>query len=111
MKKSVLWAVLVLLAGCAKQPGDIVAAAVPTDGYMQMGCQDLAAQKNSRQAELDTLSMQQQQTAERDAAWVAIIHVPVASMTSGDQAARISPLKGEINAIEQARQAKACVGK
>ena len=103
MKKTMFWAVLALLAGCAKQPGDIVAASVPTDSYMQMGCQNLVAEKNSKQAELDTLSLQQQKTAERDAAWVAIVHVPVASMASGDQAARISTLKGEVNAIEQAQ--------
>jgi hypothetical protein len=109
MKRPILWAVLVLLAGCAKQPGDIVAASVPSDSYMRMGCQSLAAEKNSKQAELDTLSLQQQKTAERDAAWVAIIHVPVASMANGDQAARISTLKGEVNAIEHARRAKACV--
>lgn len=107
MKKTVLCALL-LLAGCAKQPGDIVAAAVPTDSYMQMGCADLTATKSSKQTELGTLSGRQEEAANRDAAWMAIVHVPVASMTQGDHAKDIARLKGELDAIDRAYQAKSC---
>jgi uncharacterized protein YfaP (DUF2135 family) len=107
MKKTVL-CLLLLLAGCAKQPGDIVAAAVPTDSYMQADCASLATQKSTKQAELDALSSRQTETANRDAAWMTIIHVPVASMARGDDAEKIAALKGEINAIDQTAQSKSC---
>lgn len=107
MKKSAIW-MLLLLAGCAKQPGDIVANAVPADPYMQMSCETLAAQKSAKQTELGTLSGKQEETANRDAAWMTIIHVPVASMARGDDSKKIAELKGELNAISQASQAKSC---
>lgn len=107
MKKTVLCALLVL-AGCAKQPGDIVAAAVPTDSYMQMGCADLTTAKSGKETELGTLSGRQEETANRDAAWMTIVHVPVASMTRGDNAKDIARLKGELAAIDHAYQAKSC---
>lgn len=108
MKKTVLCALLLLVAGCAKQPGDIVAAAVPTDSYMQMSCADLTAAKSSKETELGTLSGQQEEAANRDAAWMAIVHVPVASMTKGDHSKDIARLKGELAAIDHAYQAKSC---
>jgi uncharacterized protein YfaP (DUF2135 family) len=110
MKKSVLL-LLLLVAGCAKQPGDIVAASVPTDPYMAMDCPTLASARAGKQAELDALSSRQTETANRDAAWMTIIHVPVASMARGDDAKKIAGLKGEINAMDQASQAKACGAK
>jgi hypothetical protein len=107
MKKSVLCALL-LLAGCAKQPGDIVAASVPTDSYMQMSCENLAAEKSGKETQLGTLSGQQEETANRDGAWMTIIHVPVASMAGGDHGKEIAELKGQLAAIDKASQAKSC---
>ncbi|MDB5522693.1 MAG: hypothetical protein JWM58_456 [Rhizobium sp.] len=99
---------LLLLSGCAKQPGDIVAAAIPTDAYLQMSCENLASERAGKESQLGTLSGAQEETANRDAAWMAIIHVPVASMSRGDNAKQIAELKGQINAIDQASQAKTC---
>jgi hypothetical protein len=107
MKKSFLCALL-LLAGCARQPGDIVAVSVPTDPYMQMTCADLMAQKADKQQQLDALSDKQAEVASRDAGWVAIVHVPVASITEGDNADDIARLKGEVGAIDQAYRSKGC---
>jgi len=107
MKKLPLCALL-LLAGCARQPDDIVAVSVPTDSYMQISCPDLATQKADKQQELDGLSSKQAEVANRDAAWMTIVHVPVASMTQGDNAKEIARLKGEVGAIDQAYQSKGC---
>lgn len=106
--KKILLCALLLLAGCAKQPGDIAAASVPTDPYMQMSCADLVTQKADKQQQLDGLSNKQAEVANRDAAWMTIVHVPVASMTQGDNAKQIARLKGEVNAIDQAYQGKGC---
>ena len=107
MKKSVL-CVLLLLAGCAKPPGDIAATAVSTDPYMQMNCASLAAEKAGKEAQLSRISSEQQETADRDAAWMTIIHVPVASMSKGDKEPEIARLKGQLNAISHASAAKSC---
>jgi uncharacterized protein YfaP (DUF2135 family) len=107
MRRSVFCALL-LLAACAKQPGDIVAASVPTDTYSQMTCESLVSQKAEKQAELDGLSSKQENTAKRDAAWMVIVHVPVASLSQGDNSKQIANLKGQLNAIDQSYQAKSC---
>lgn len=107
MKKIYLCAFL-LLAGCAKQPGDIVAVSVPTDSYMQMSCPQLTTQKADKALELDGLSNKQAETANRDAAWMTIVHVPMASMAGGDNSKKIAQLKGEVTAIDQAYKAKGC---
>jgi starvation-inducible outer membrane lipoprotein len=107
MKTSIL-CVLLLLAGCAKPPGEIAASAVPTDPYMQMSCESLVSERAAKQAELDRLSGQQEETAKRDEAWMAIVHVPVASMSKGDHEPEIATLKGQVNAITQASQSKSC---
>jgi len=106
--KKILLCGLLLLAGCARQPDDIVAVSVPTDSYTQMSCQDLVTQKADKQQQLDALSNKQAEVANRDAAWMTIVHVPVASMTQGDNAKQIAQLKGEVNAIDQAYQSKGC---
>jgi hypothetical protein len=108
MKKPVSWALLVLVAGCAKQPGDIVAASVPTDAYMQMNCRSLASERSSKETRLGTLSSEQEQTANHDAAWMAMVHIPLASIANGDYAREIADLKGQIAAIDRAAKAKSC---
>jgi hypothetical protein len=108
MNRTVLCALLLLLAGCAKQPGDIVAASVPTDAYSQMTCAGLASEKAHKQTELGGLSSKQEEMANRDAAWMMIVHVPVASLSQGDHAKRIADLKGQLNAIDQSYQSKSC---
>jgi hypothetical protein len=107
-KTAALWALLVLLAACAKQPGDIVATSVPVDPYMQMSCRSLATERDGKETRLGTLSGEQEETANRDAAWMAMVHIPVASMASGDHADEIANLKGQIAAIDRAAQAKSC---
>lgn len=107
MKKSVLCTFL-LLAGCAKPPGEIAASAVSADPYMQMSCEQLASEKARHTASLESLSGEQAETAKRDEAWMAIVHVPVASMSKGDKEPEIANLKGRLNAIESASRAKGC---
>jgi hypothetical protein len=108
MKKSALWLLPLLLAGCAKQPGDIVASSVPTDPYMQMDCRSLTSERSAKETRLGTLSGEQEETANRDGAWMAMVHIPVASLAGGDHADEIADLKGQIAAIDRAAQAKSC---
>jgi hypothetical protein len=75
---------------------------------MQMDCAGLSAERQSKQTQLKSLEGQQTETSNRDKAWMAIVHVPVASMSNGDLEPQIATLKGQINAINQASQAKSC---
>ena len=102
--------VLLLLAGCAKMPEDISASQVSADPYMQMSCERLASERAAKQAEYDRVAKIQEETSKRDEAWMAIVHVPVASMSNGDNEPQIASLKGQLNAISQASRAKGCRG-
>lgn len=99
---------MLLLAGCAKPPGEIAPAAISADPYRQMSCAGLGSEKARKEAELERLSNHQQETADRDKAWMTIIHVPVASMANGDKEPEIARVKGELGAIENASRAKGC---
>jgi len=75
---------------------------------MGMSCEQLASERASKQAQLDHHAKEQKDISDRDAAWMAIVHVPVASMSRGDREPQIATLKGQVNAIDHASRAKAC---
>lgn len=108
MKKLVLCAAMLLAAGCAKRPEEITATPVAADAYMQMQCPQLSALKMQKEAELAALEKEQNQAADHDAAAMAVIHVPVASMSGKDKEAEIARAKGEVQAIGSAYQARNC---
>lgn len=97
-----------LLAGCAKLPDEIKASDVAVTPYMQMSCPELASQRSMKQMELSRLEEAQVKTAKQDAAAMSIIHVPLASIRGHDRGPEIADRKGELGAIDQAIQAKAC---
>jgi len=107
MKKAWLCALL-LVAGCAKMPDDIAPAATSSDPYMQMSCGSLAAERHKRQSELRRYEAHQTETANRDKAWMTIVHVPIGSMTNGDIEPQIASTKGHLTAINSAAQSKGC---
>lgn len=108
MKKIVICATMLLAAGCAKRPEEIMATPVAVDAYMQMQCPQLAQLKMQKDAELAKLEKDQKETADQDAAAMAVIHVPVGSMAGNDNEAEIARTKGEVQAINSAYQSKTC---
>jgi hypothetical protein len=108
MKKIVICAAMLLAAGCAKRPDEIMATPVAVDPYMQMQCPELAQLKMRKEAELSRLEKDQKETADQDAAAMAVIHVPVGSMAGNDKEPEIARAKGEVQAINSAYQAKGC---
>lgn len=108
MKKIVICAAMLLAASCAKRPEDIVATAVPVDTYMQMQCPQLVQLKTQKEMELSNLAKEQKETADQDAAAMAVIHVPVGSMAGNDKEPEIARVKGEVQAINSAYQSKSC---
>lgn len=108
MKKIVICAAMLLAAGCAKQPEDIAATPVSVDPYMQMECTQLAQLKMQKESELAKLEKDQKETADQDAAAMAVIHVPVGSMTGSDREPEVARAKGEVQAVNSAYQSKTC---
>jgi hypothetical protein len=108
MKKIVICAAMLLAAGCAKRPEDIMATPVAVDTYMQMQCPQLVQLKMQKDAELAQLEKEQKETADQDAAAMAVIHVPVGSMSGNDREKEVGRTKGEVQAINSAYQSKSC---
>ena len=101
------------LAGCAQQPGSIVAADVSSRAYVQSSCSQLVTRQNTIERQLAGLTEAQRREANRDAAWVAggaILFFPVMAVaaTGPDYTSEISEKKGELNAIEEALLVKSC---
>ena len=109
MKKFVICAaVLLLAAGCAKRPDEIMATPVSADPYMQMDCAQLSQLKMQKDAELAKLEKEQNQIAEHDAASMAVIHVPISKVNGADRSEELARVKGEAQAIGSAYQSKNC---
>jgi hypothetical protein len=108
MKLIVVCAALLLAAGCAKHPDKIAAAPVAVEPYMQMQCPQLAQVKMQKEAELEKLAKDQKETASQDAAAMAVIHVPIGSMTGSDKEPEVARAKGEVQAVNSAYQSKGC---
>ena len=108
MKKIVLCAAMLLAAGCAKRPEEIMATSVAVDPYLQMQCPQLSTLKMQKDAELARLEKEQQRAAAHDAAAMVVIHVPVASMAGQDKEREVARAKGEAQAVNSAYRSKGC---
>ena len=108
MKKILICAAVLLAAGCAKRPDEIMATPVSADPYMQMDCAQLSPLKMQKDAEVAQLTKEQKETADQDAAAMAVIHVPVGSMSGNDREKDLARAKGEAQAIGSAYQSKSC---
>lgn len=108
MKKFLICAAILLAAGCAKRPDEIVATPVAVDPYMQMACPELVSLRARKQVEQAGLEKAQFDASEHDKAAMYVIHVPVASMSGRDREADVARGKGELQAIDAAIQSKGC---
>lgn len=99
---------MAVLAGCAKRPGSIAAAALPDDSYAAYSCERIRADLAGEQERLMLLSRKQNDAATGDAFTVFMIGLPVASLAGGDQEAEISISKGRIAALERASLRNGC---
>jgi hypothetical protein len=108
MKKILICAAVLLAAGCAKRPEEIMATPVSVDPYMQMGCAQLAGLKMQKDAELAKLEKAQDGVARYDAAAMVIVHVPISKISGADKSEELARVKGEAQAIGSAYQSKNC---
>jgi len=100
-------AAAVILTGCANRPSSIAASYVSHERYSHLNCGDLQAKKNSTTSELFRVSAMQNKSANADALGVLLLGVPVSKL-SGDHAANVAQLKGELQAVETAQLKANC---
>lgn len=97
-----------LLSGCAKRPDAIAPAAMPSETYAGLECNQLNESLVTERNTLTTLSAAQNSAANADAVGVFLVGVPVASLTDGDKEGLIAVTKGKIQALESAKLRKGC---
>lgn len=106
-------AAVAMLAACAKQPEQVVAAPVSTLPYQGLSCRALAIEEAQIVEHVHTLTGAQKKKANADAAIMAvgvIVFWPAlfALAAGTDQEAALSRAKGEYEAIQKAKAAKRC---
>lgn len=108
MKRLAMFAMSLLIAGCARQPDQIAARPVRPDRYLQMSCAELLANRSAKKIEQARLEQSQHEAAEYDKAAMGVIHIPVASMSGKDRAEEVALGKGELRALDATIQSKGC---
>jgi hypothetical protein len=116
MRKSAALGVVIagsILAGCAQQPDQIVAADVSRQAYSGASCRSLQTQLFSVETKLGELSAAQTSAANADAAWVAggaLLFFPAMAVAAAgpDHAAEIASLKGQRTALREQMIASSC---
>ena len=103
----------VVLAGCATRADDIAPAYVSTVGYQGLTCNQLAVEASDISARAAAAVGAQNSKATGDAVAMAagiIVFWPALFLLKGDgaQAAEVSRMKGEMQAIETTSRRKGC---
>lgn len=104
--------VLAAIASCASPPEKIPAKPASSAQFASMSCAQIGEAHRIRSAELTTHSSVQSRNSTEDALGVFLVGLPTGSMTEGSQRNwtedRISTLKGEIIALDEAKKQKRC---
>jgi hypothetical protein len=108
MKRLGMFAMSLLIAGCARQPDQIAASPVGTDRYLKMSCAELLANRSAKKIEQAGVEQAQHEAAEYDKAAMGVIHIPVASMSGKDREEEVALGKGELQALDATIQSKGC---
>lgn len=113
IKKLTAAAIALSLAGCASKSVDIKASYVSSTLYEKLTCAELAEEAKVVSSRAIAASGEQDKRAGQDQAAMAVglvLFWPAMFMAKGDgaQAAEVSRLKGEMQAIEDASRRKGC---
>lgn len=116
MKKVImagLCAASIVLSGCAEKASEVEAAQVSTIGYDRLSCGQIAEEATRVSQRAQDVSGQQNKAAQNDAVATGVALVvfwPAAFFIKGNksQAAELSRLKGELNALEITSVKKNC---
>ena len=112
-KESTLFAVALVLVGCAQSPSSIEARHIPSVKYQDHTCMQMSERLQLVEARLDALIPIQDSASSVDEVMlpvglVALWGAPLLFMSGGAHQEELSILKGEINAIEHSAKEKGC---
>jgi hypothetical protein len=96
-----------VLAGCAADPATIAPAYVSPTAYTGLDCSAMNAEAARLSARLATVTGQQQDAAESDAALTAVTLI-LFWIGNGDQSAELARLRGEAEALQAAAVQRGC---
>lgn len=99
---------LVVLAGCAKDPGKIQPITFPAGAYAHYSCEQLEQEWKTNENNLILMSKQQSSAAAGDAIGVFLVGIPISSLGGGDHEAEIATFKGRKLEIEAEQKRKQC---
>jgi hypothetical protein len=100
---AIIFLIAGLVGGCAKRPASITALIVSPDKYREIDCTRLEIQLSDAKIELDKVSAMQSSKSNGDATSVALFGIPFSFFT-GDFEKDVAKWKGEIVAIERAKE-------
>jgi len=96
------------ISGCAKSPESIAPAYVSPVSYEGWTCRQLGLEHKRLTAALATASEQQRQARTNDIVGVALIGLPVSSLSGDNIAYQIARLKGEEEVVRKMMIKKNC---
>jgi hypothetical protein len=98
------------LAACASAPETIVARATNSAAFDGLTCAQLEAQRAQTDASLGVAEAAQRRIRRIDAIGVALVLLPVGSLTGGNHAREIGGLKGQLDALHNQIARAECLG-
>ncbi len=108
MRVTSIFALALMVAGCAASPESIAPSYVSPISYNNFSCADLAAESARVDAALVQASSQQEQAHGNDVVGVLLIGVPVSTLSGTNIAPQVASLKGQQDAIRLAAVQKHC---
>lgn len=101
---------LVLLGACATLPEKVAPAAAPANLYAGADCAHLDAERTRLDNAYQAASLRQYRTRRVDGVGLALIGLPVGSLTGGSQTKSIAAIKGRQEALSAAYRVSNCAG-
>ena len=101
---------VLLSIGCATPPENIRPAKADPAPYSNMSCAELEQAQSETSEELRETSGRQSAAAEKDALWVFLLFLPVASMQGEDIGDEVAELKGQLFAIRTSYEERCVPG-
>jgi hypothetical protein len=108
MRNILLFSLLLISAGCAKNPDKIAAVEVGKNEYNGYSCKRLNEAEIKYKHVLENASAKQKDAATGDAIGVLLLGLPIASLANSDSETTIAVTKGHLQAIERKKASKSC---
>jgi hypothetical protein len=108
LRAAIAAAAITVLCGCASAPENIAPAYVSTLTYASLTCEQLGEEEARVNAAYVLAAGQQRHARKDDAVGVALLGLPMGSMTGQNVAPQVASLKGQQNAIHDVEIQKDC---